>query len=150
VPFAKPAGPVSAALGLIRKGKVVRNVLVEQSSVSQLQGEARRRWFSSDYFDLISWQASDGAVIAFQLCYEKGEAERAVCWQSATGFSHHNVDEGEGPERRVKASPVFLPDGSFHSAAVIKRFQEESKSIDESVATFVLNSLARYGESKRK
>lgn len=86
-------------------------MLKEISNPRQIQGEPCRRWFTSDTADLVVWFDSNDEVIAFQLCYDKPHAERAVTWRAeARGLSHMAVDDGEAVGMGHKASPILVPD----------------------------------------
>jgi hypothetical protein len=55
---------------------------------------AKRRWFHDEYFDLFVWQAPEGEVTLFQLCYGGDASERALVWDKQRGFFH------DGPASR--------------------------------------------------
>jgi len=57
---------------------------------------AKRRWFHDEYFDLFVWQALNGDVLHFQLCYGTGSSEQAVIWHREGQF-FHDGDWGEEP-----------------------------------------------------
>ena len=45
-------------------------MLHEVARVNQKEPHVRRRWFRDDYFDIFTWQAANGDVVGFQLCYD--------------------------------------------------------------------------------
>ena len=57
---------------------------------------AKRRWFHDEYFDLFVWQALNGDVLHFELCYGIHASEQAVIWHRQTGF-FHDGDWGKEP-----------------------------------------------------
>jgi hypothetical protein len=119
-------------------------MLREFMNVRQIPGEDTRRWFSDNYFDLIVWFDSQEAIVGFQLCYDINSNHRALTWHTATGFSHHRVDNGESRSGKTKASPILVADGLFDAPAVAARFQRESRDIDPRIAAFVYEKLRQY------
>jgi hypothetical protein len=118
-------------------------MLKEYKNVRQIPGEARRRWFSDNYFDLIVWMSED-EIVGFQLCYDISKAHRALTWHQDIGFSHHRIDDGESRPGHVKASPILLPDGQFDYERIAQRFKQASQFIEERIATFVHDTLMQY------
>jgi hypothetical protein len=118
-------------------------MLREMSRVRQDPDEPARRWFADDYFDLIVWMGPDGEISGFQLCYDKPGDERALTWQSKTGFQHNRVDSGD-LQRPFKASPILITDGHFDAAAAARLFREHSTGMDKRVAEFILQQIGRY------
>jgi hypothetical protein len=118
-------------------------MLREYENVRQIPGEAKRRWFFDDYFDLIVWvHAND--VLGFQLCYDILKTHRALTWHQDTGFSHHRIDDGESRPGHMKASPILMPDGKFDYETIAQRFKLASPHVDEHIATFVFEKLMEY------
>ena len=121
-------------------------MLVEYSGVQQIQGQRRRRWFSSEDEDLIVWYADDGSIFGFQLCYDLQRHERALTWLPHKGFSHNRIDDREGVGLAHKRAPVLVPDGVFDVAAVSHRFLEISAGLPNDVHEFVSGKLQEYTE----
>ncbi len=117
-------------------------MLRELQHVRQVPGEGYRRWFSSPYFDLIVWYGEDHAFAGFQLCYDKPGKERALTWQRGR-LSHLGVDNGEGPDRRHKGTPVLVADGCFDAQAVLPRFEREAVHLPDDVMNTVMSLLQR-------
>ena len=72
---------------------------------------AKRRWFHDEYFDLFVWQAFNGDVLHFELCYGIHASEQAVIWHRQTGF-FHDGDWGKEPveallERFAETAPTL-------------------------------------------
>ncbi len=118
----------------------------ELSDVRQVRGEPRRRWFADDYFDLILWVGDRGAIVGFQLCYDKSGDEHALTWHINTGFSHQRVDDGE-MKRPYKATPILVTDGFFDAAAISRLLKEHSHTMDEKIARFVLDKISSYQQA---
>ena len=117
----------------------------EWVGVRQIPGEARRRWFSSEDFDLIVWFSGDqNNITGFELCYDKRGRERSVVWNQTRGFSHMAVDDGEHRPGKHKAAPVMVQDGVFDARRVYLSFRAASRSLPKDVADFVLRILEKY------
>lgn len=115
-------------------------MLTELKDVTQIPGEAKRRWFTDEFFDLIVWYGNDDTVTGFQLCYDKDGDQRAFTWRISSSATHHRVDDGESKPTR-KATPVLLPDGMFDHRAIADRFLIESRNLDSNVAGFVYEKI---------
>lgn len=113
----------------------------EYTKVRQIPGERRRRWFSSENFDLIVWLNEDCTFAGFELCYDKAKFERSLMWRESSGFTHMAVDNGELRPGRYKATPVLVPDGDFDAVRVHSAFAAESASLPSEVASYVLAAL---------
>lgn len=119
-------------------------MLCEISPVRQVKGEPGRRWFSSDYFDLILWYENDGTASGFQLCYDLGRVERAFTWRDPDHFTHLGVDSGEGRALRHKGTAMLVPDGGFDAAGIGARFRRENAAVPEDISALVLGKIAAY------
>jgi hypothetical protein len=118
-------------------------LLAEIKHVRQVSNEGFRRWFTDEYFDLIVWYTG-AEVTGFQLCYDKGERERALTWRRPGRYEHHKVDDGEAPPGMYKMTPVLVQDGVFDHLAIAEKFQRASRRIDPEVARLVLDALRAY------
>ena len=117
-------------------------MLTEIRNVRQVQGEGARRWFTDEYFDLIVWYGDNESMVGFQLCYDKGRAERALTWEPATGLIHSAVDDGEfGIGLRHKATPVLAPDGALDLPRLAGRFRAASPDVPARIVEFVAARL---------
>jgi hypothetical protein len=105
-----------------------------------------RRWFQDGYFDLFVWHAADGAVIRFQLCYERDSPkEGALTWDAARGYTHDRIDDGErGPGRIHAASPLLVANGAFPLYRIRPRFESAAEALDTDIRTVVLARLRDY------
>lgn len=116
----------------------------EYRNVRQISGEAQRRWFYSDEFDLIVWLADDQRITGFELCYDKRDFEKSISWRDETGFRHMAVDNGEHRPGKHKATPILVQDGLFDASRVYSDFRAVSHTLPEEIAGFVLNALKQY------
>lgn len=69
--------------------------MIKEINARQIGGDPDRRWYSSEYFDLIVWFNKGKEIIGFQLCYDKERNERAITWKETVGYLHSQVDDGE-------------------------------------------------------
>jgi hypothetical protein len=120
-------------------------MLKEITSVRQLPGEHRRRWFTSVTMDLVVWVDEAGTPVRFQFCYDKGSAERALTWNADSGFSHMAVDDGENMGGMgYKASPILVADGSLDRTRVRQIFLENSSFMPAEITDFVSQKIDAY------
>ncbi len=119
-------------------------MLKEYKIVRQIKGEASRRWFSDEYFDLIAWFHEQGEIVGFQLCYDIERFPRALTWKQEGGYTHHRIDNGENRPGKMKASPILVADGIFDPLPVAERFKNESLLLEPSLAEFVYQKLLSY------
>lgn len=116
-------------------------MLKEIRPVAQRPGENPRRWFTSDDLDLIIWQAADGSLSSFELCYDKPGRQRVLRWSRDSGSEHHAVDDGEGRPGRHKASPLHIADGTPDLPALRAIFAAQSAGLDPALRVAVLAAL---------
>jgi hypothetical protein len=106
--------------------------LRELPRVQQVPGEPRRRWFHGHEMDLVVWEDAEGALLGFQLAYDKHRNEHSIEWRAGRGFAHYQVDDGEAvalsketpflyPRRRIRATGCW-PSSSPRQAACRRRF----------------------------
>lgn len=116
--------------------------LLEITHVRQVAGEDRRRWFSCPGMDLVVWYDSEGAISAFQLCYDKLHRERAITWKAGdSGITHAAVDDGESWPLNHKSTPILVPDGEWNAADVLARFHAVAAALPDDLAAFVARQL---------
>ena len=120
-------------------------MLEEYRHVRQVAGEPPRRWFGDSYFDLIVWLDEAGGPAGFQLCYDKGNEERALTWTVDSGFIHRRVDDGESLLEKRKRTPVLVADGVVDSDRLARRFTEHCGKIEPEIVTFVDRKLRECG-----
>lgn len=117
--------------------------LQEVTHTRQVPGESPRRWFTSDDMDLVVWYGGPGHITAFQLCYDKGRAERAITWREHhPGLEHRGVDDGESRELNHKMSPVLVPDGELRAGDVLADFRAASTALPAEIVALVSERLA--------
>jgi hypothetical protein len=117
----------------------------ETKNVRQINGEPRRRWFWSDFFDLIVWFKDESDIIGFQLCYDKNRYQRVLTWKRDAGYSHDRIDDGEGTPGRYKATPILAADGIFEEERIAGLFKEDSQQIEKQIADFIYAKILEYG-----
>jgi hypothetical protein len=93
---------------------------------------------------LIVWYAEDGSLFGFQLCYERGRAERALTWTKKEGYSHLKVDDGETEPLTMKRAPILEADGVFDPDSVLRVFSAAAVSLPEDIARFVADKIHEY------
>ena len=118
-------------------------MLHEIRKTRQHPGEPHRRWFHSQEQDLYIWQDNNRKIVAFQLCYNKPHNEHALYWRHDRGFSHLQVDDGEGMASTSQA-PILLADGVFDAESVTQRFRTLAMEIPSTIAAFVVERLEAY------
>lgn len=106
--------------------------------------EECRRIFVDSYFDLYVWFYENSDIAGFQLCYDKGNFERALTWTKENGYSHMKVDDGEGPNVACKMKPVLVADGVFDNKPIADKFKNESTLVDNAIADFVYEKIAQF------
>jgi hypothetical protein len=121
-------------------------MLREVQDVRQIPGEQPRRWFASDYFDLIVWTGDGGRVSAFDLHYDLRRDERVFMWRAGSGggsggrLRHHAVDDGTRGGR-MAMTPLVTHALDADPGPVADRFERESRRIDPRLAAHVLQIL---------
>jgi hypothetical protein len=117
----------------------------ETKNVRQIDGEPFRRWFWSDFFDLIVWISDNKEIAGFQLCYDKNRYQRVLTWKKDAGYSHDRIDDGEISPNKYKATPILTADGIFEEKKIAELFKEESGSIDKLISDFIYSKILEYG-----
>ena len=133
-------GGLNHSIGTSRNTKMMK----ETTDIRQIKGDPRRRWFSSDYFDLIVWYSEEGQINGFQLCYDKYRNERALTWKARIGYSHNRIDDGEKHLGIYKATPILIADCVFDSHVIATAFKRESKGIEKKISGFVYKKLLEF------
>jgi hypothetical protein len=115
---------------------------IREVEARQLTGEQRRRWFSSEDFDLIVWFDGQGGIAQFELCYDRADVERALTWSPTHGYRHWRVDTGDASGYMYGMTPVLEPDDSgFPKDRVSATFAEASEGLDPAIRSFVIERL---------
>jgi hypothetical protein len=118
-------------------------MLQEIRGVRQDDASRERHWFQDDFFDLFVWTDGAGAVVAFQLGYDRAREERMLAWSQDQGFLHRRVDDGEATPLK-NMSPMLIADGEFGAATVAAEFARRALQLDGALRGFI---LARIDEA---
>ena len=118
-------------------------MLSEVTQTKQNQGEPRRRWFIDPQVDLYVWYDEAGAVVQFQICYDKGPEEKALNWNAGTGFSHRGVDDGESGVFRMKSTPILTGSATLDLDAVRRIFAAAAGNLEYDLHEFIMHKLKR-------
>lgn len=118
-------------------------MLHEIGHIRQDSDRGLRRWFQDDYFDLYTWQDANGALVAFQLCYQRNRDEGVVSWTAAEGFSHARVDSGEHPFKHAR-SPLLRSDGTPPFFRIYSRFLDATRGFEAALREPLLERLREY------
>jgi len=120
-------------------------MLTEISKPRQIEGEAYRRWFSSEDMDLIVWQQSkQGQIIGFQLCYDKERHEKALTWKTASGFTHTCVDDGEDHKTKYKSTPILFNNTQPNIDLLLALFKQQSGQLDQHLLDLISDKICAY------
>jgi hypothetical protein len=118
-------------------------MMYQITNAKEFDGDRRIRWYTDEYFDLVTWLGPDDSITAFQLVYNRYRQPYALTWNSERGYLHEKVDDGEWGGR-MKMSPILLPDGIFHNDDVASEFFKRSRGLEPTVADFVYERLKTY------
>jgi hypothetical protein len=118
--------------------------MLSQVSPPRAERGLERRWFADDDFDLVVWLAGPAAPVAFELCYDRQGAERALTWSAERGYAHYRVDTGEDTPTRNLA-PILVSDGDFPRDRIVEQFTRASSGVDPTIRRFVLERLEAFG-----
>jgi len=121
----------------------------EHLGVRQIPGESKRRWFSSNDFDLFVWVSNDQGFTGFELCYDKFHNEHSIIWKKGSHISHMAVDDGENTPGKYKQSPILVSDGVFDVKRIYSAFLEASQTLPKEVANFVLQALEQHPDLRK-
>ena len=102
-----------------------------------------RHWFADDDFDLVVWVTRAFGPVAFELCYDRQRAERALTWSPDRGYAHYRVDAGEDTPTR-NLSPILVADGDFPRERIAREFESASGGLDPAIRRFVLARLGGF------
>ena len=112
----------------------------EINNVRQVRGEARRRWFADDYFDLIVWYENED-ISGFQLCYDRHDNPRVYTWSKSKGHNHAAIDDGDAIDHGYKKSPILIADGEFQAGEILEKFLKSGKDLPTEVVSLVESTL---------
>jgi hypothetical protein len=119
--------------------------VIEVRDVRQVEGEARRRWFTDDDFDLMVWYHADDSVHGFELSYDKPGYEKALRWFDDAGLSHHAVDTGEQNPAYNRSPMLSQSEGRSEMKRVLAGFKKSTEGLPDGLSELVQTKLAEYG-----
>jgi hypothetical protein len=118
--------------------------MLQEIYVAQKEEGVFRRWFESEYFELIVWYSlTDKTISGFQLCYERFGNEHSLTWQRGFGYSHNRIDDGRSSYKHP-STPILAMDGHFPAADILVKFVDECGSIDEAVSRIVTGKIVEF------
>lgn len=121
--------------------------LRELPRVQQVAGEPRRRWFHGHEMDLVTWEDAGGALLGFQLAYDRHRNEHSIEWRAGRGFTHYRVDDGEAVALS-KEAPFLYVDGPFPRDRVLGLFLAAATGLPPSIREFVASRLGEFGDDR--
>ncbi|HAH32781.1 MAG TPA: hypothetical protein DCL44_10755 [Elusimicrobia bacterium] len=124
-------------------------MLRETPNIRQIPGEPPRRWFADEFFDLIVWFDTDGAVNGFQLCYDREFHPRALTWTKSAGYTHNAIDDGDTATGSHKSSPVLVPDGAFNAKNIYSQFEKASALLPEDICKITLEKIKEFPDADK-
>jgi hypothetical protein len=113
-------------------------MLREIKKIRQESHEFLKRWFQDEDIDLFIWQNDETDVARFELTYNKRRHEKSLVWSSQTGFTHYDIETGEGFSGHAKMSPICHPSEKND----ISQVQQIFKNIPQKIASQVIQSIA--------
>ena len=119
-------------------------MLREIQGVRQDKSGLTRRWYQDEFFDLYTWQAANGELVGFQLCYDVNGRERALSWQRQRGFSHNGIDSSIGSSMHP-ATPILAAGGRFPHRWVRTHFNQHAVTLDARTRRFIQDKMREYG-----
>ncbi len=119
-------------------------VLREISGVRQDHDGVRRRWLQDEYFDLFVWTDRSGALIAFQLAYDRNGDEHLLEWERNRGYLHRRVDGSRGSAMGIGGTPLLVAGNRFRKYRVMSEFDMRSPTLDAPLREAVRRRLAAY------
>lgn len=121
------------------------NPLTELKGIQQEAGDHRRRWFSSIDMDLVVWSDKGGAIVGFELYYDKNVREHVFIWRAKSGYAHLAVDDGEQkPVLDYKQAPILIPDGHIDINRIQALFDAASSHVPAGIVTLVRQKLTEH------
>ena len=116
-------------------------MLQEIHDIRQIEGEPRRRWFTSPELDIYIWYDDKDNVNQFQICYDKGPGEQALTWSREGSIVHHSVDDGESGIYRMKSTPVITGDTGYDPARIAGLIRQHGGKLEHDLYEFILNRI---------
>lgn len=123
-------------------------MLREIMGVRQDHPELQRRWFQDEYFDLFVWTTPAGAVLAFQLAYEREGDEHVLDWEHSRGCVHRKVETAYDGLRGIGATPLLALGGRFPKYRVLAQFDARSAGLDAPIRDVVRKRVIAYNNPR--
>jgi hypothetical protein len=101
------------------------------------EASVHRRWFHDDYFDLFVWQAENGEIVQFQLCYGIDSSEQALVWHKQSGYFLDGVKAGKSAGSKT---PTIEP--------VTVRFQDAARALPEDIRPGLTALIQQFSDKK--
>lgn len=93
----------------------------------------RRRWFTDEYMDVYVWHDKHDALVGFQVCFEKGKAEKAFTWFSSGYCSLAGVDAGEDSPLK-NMTPIIVPLDRRDKSTLEREFKARATEMERPLA----------------
>ena len=120
--------------------------MIEVPHVRQVPGDARRRWFTDEHFDLMVWYHADESIHGFELSYDKPGHEKALRWFDNVGLSLYAVDTGEQNPAYNRSPILSQTEGRSEMKRVLASFKKSGEGLPEGLSELVQGKLAEYGQ----
>ncbi len=118
--------------------------MYEISHVRQVPGERRRRWFSSQEFDLVVTEDGSGQPRAFELYYDIYSAEQGgVLCREDGALLHCGVDASRGPGGSPATGMIVSRRTVFNAHHIIPRFLDRAAHLPPGIVAWVSEKLHR-------
>lgn len=99
--------------------------------------------------DLIVWLDPANTPIGFELCYDKPEKEKSLCWNQS-GFTHMIMDDGENRPGKYKSSPIHQGSETFEADQIYSLFLSECRTLPEEIRNFIWQTLKSHQKHQAK
>lgn len=126
-------------------------MLSEYKEVRQRDDEGFRKWYSDKYFDLIVWYDREGgSMTGFQVCYDKGESERAFTWkvEESEIRSHRYIVNGPVEIGTNKMTSILRGDAARIDEAVIFRLRQSAGALGSEALGRIIAEMEKYNRSR--
>lgn len=115
-------------------------MLQEDRFVIQTENEPRKRIFSDDCLQLITWDGDSGRPVHFQLAYEISAKPRVVEWRSGALY-HYELNSGPSDFTQMDRSALLKPNRTLDRELVSSLFKAASAKLPVEIRIAVLNAL---------
>jgi hypothetical protein len=122
--------------------------LREIPHVRQISGEPRRRWFISEFLDLMVWVNGANRPVKFQFCHRSGVSEHAFTWHIKKGWDYATVDSGDTGGVGIKAAPILRSNSAPDLVLLRTLFAAAAGDIPKNIQRFIINGFTPPRRSK--